>query len=185
MSSDNNAEMGLPIEVGQQVPNVSFPVRVETEDGIDWGSMNTTDEFAGKRVILFGLPGAFTPTCSSQQVPGFEGNFMKFQSLGIDAIYCLSVNDCFAMQEWSEKMGIQKVIFLPDGNGEFTHKFGAEVKKSNLGFGMRSWRYACILNDGKVEKMFIEDGFQDNCESDPFEVSNAETVMEYLGNKED
>jgi peroxiredoxin len=182
--SDNNAEMGLPIEVGQQVPNVSFPVRIEQDGEIVWGSLNTTEEFAGKRVILFGLPGAFTPTCSSQQVPGFEGNYKKFQALGIDEIYCLSVNDCFAMKEWRSNLQIENIVFLPDGNGEFTHKFGAEVRKSNLGFGMRSWRYACVLNDGKVEKMFIEDGFEDNCESDPFEISNAETVMQYLGNQE-
>ena len=176
--SDNNAEMGLPIEVGQEVPNVSFPVRIDGE----WSWVNTKEQFAGKRVILFGLPGAFTPTCSSQQVPGFQNNNMKFKTLGIDAIYCLSVNDCFIMNKWQEDLDAMDIVFLPDGNGEFTHKFGAECKKSNLGFGMRSWRYACVLNDGKVEKMFIEEGFSDNCETDPFEVSSAETVMEYLGN---
>ena len=183
MSSDNNAEMGLPIEVGQQVPNVDFPVRVPNEDGETvWGTLNSETEFAGKRVIIFGLPGAFTPTCSSQQVPGYEGNFKKFQALQIDDIYCISVNDCFVMAEWRDSLGVENVKFIPDGNGEFTHKFGAECKKSNLGFGFRSWRYAAVLNDGKVEKMFIEDGFSDNIESDPFLISNAETVLEYLGN---
>mgnify|MGYP003312312121 CR=1 FL=1 len=182
MISDNNAIMGLPIEVGQEVPNVDFPVRVENEQGdIDWGVVNTTEEFAGKRVIIFGLPGAFTPTCSSQQVPGYEGNFKKFQALQIDGIYCISVNDCFVMNSWRKELGSQNIVFLPDGNGEFTHKFGAECEKSNLGFGYRSWRYAAVLNDGKVEKMFIEEGFCDNIESDPFLVSNAETVLEYLG----
>tara|TARA_B110000008_G_scaffold230277_1_gene233036 strand:+ start:130 stop:711 length:582 start_codon:yes stop_codon:yes gene_type:complete len=177
-NSDNNAIMGLEILKGQEVPDVNFPVRVNG----DWGNINSTEEFAGKRVIIFGLPGAFTPTCSSQQVPGFQENFKKFQSLQIDGIYCISVNDTFVMNEWKESLGATDITFLPDGNGEFTHKFGAEVKKSNLGFGMRSWRYAAVLNDGKVEKMFIEDGFCDNIESDPFLVSNAETVMEYLGN---
>ena len=136
MSSDNNAEMGLPIEVGQEVPNVDFPVRVDGE----WSNINTTEEFAGKRVIIFGLPGAFTPTCSTQQVPGFQENFKKFQTLQIDGIYCISVNDTFVMNEWRDSLGATDITFLPDGNGEFTHKFGAEVRKSNLGFGMRSWR---------------------------------------------
>jgi peroxiredoxin len=182
MSSDNNAVMGLPIEVGQQVPNVDFPIRVPNEEGeMSWGSLNSLTEFAGKRVIIFGLPGAFTPTCSSQQVPGYEGNYKKFQSLKIDEIYCISVNDCFVMAEWRESLGTENIKFLPDGNGEFTHKFGAECKKSNLGFGYRSWRYAAVLNDGIVEKMFIEEGFSDNMESDPFLISNAETVLEYLG----
>ena len=180
--SDNNAEMGLPIEVGQEVPNVDFPVRVTDEEGQQkWGSINSTQEFAGKRVIIFGLPGAFTPTCSTQQVPGFEGHFKKFQALQIDGIYCISVNDCFVMDSWRKELGVENVVFLPDGNGEFTHKIGAEVKKANLGFGMRSWRYAAVLNDGKIEKMFIEEGFCDNHTEDPFLVSNAETVMEYLG----
>lgn len=181
--SDNNAEMGLPIEIGQQVPNVDFPVRIKNEEGeLEWSVINSTEEFAGKRVIIFGLPGAFTPTCSSQQVPGYEGNYKKFQALKIDQIYCISVNDSFVMQEWRYSLGVDHLVFLPDGNGEFTHKFGAECKKSNLGFGYRSWRYAAILNDGKVEKMFIEDGFCDNHDEDPFLVSNAETVLEYLGN---
>ena len=177
--SDNNAIMGLPIEVGQEVPNVDFPVRVNGE----WGKINTIEEFAGKRVIIFGLPGAFTPTCSSKQVPGFEGHFKKFQALQIDGIYCISVNDCFVMDSWRKELGVENVVFLPDGNGEFTHKIGAEVKKANLGFGMRSWRYAAVLNDGKIEKMFIEEGFCDNHTEDPFLVSNAETVLEWLGNR--
>jgi peroxiredoxin len=182
MSSDNNAVMGLPIEVGQEVPNVNFPIRIENEHGeMDWSYINSTVEFAGKRVIIFGLPGAFTPTCSSEQVPGYEGHFKKFQSLGIDQIYCISVNDCFVMKSWQMSIDAEQIVFLPDGNGEFTHKFGAECKKSNLGFGYRSWRYAAVLNDGKVEKMFIEEGFADNIESDPFLISNAETVLEYLG----
>ena len=114
---------------------------------------------------------------------GYEGNYKKFQSLKIDEIYCVSVNDCFVMAEWRTAMGVENVKFLPDGNGEFTHKFGAECKKSNLGFGYRSWRYAAVLNDGKIEKMFIEEGFCDNHTEDPFLVSNAETVLEWLGNR--
>jgi peroxiredoxin len=182
-NSDNKAIMGLEILEGHEIPNVDFPIRVENEQGVlEWGVLNSTKEFAGKRVILFGLPGAFTPTCSTKQVPGYQGNFKKFQSLKIDGIYCISVNDAFVMNEWRHSLGAKDIFFLPDGNGEFTHKFGAEVKKSNLGFGFRSWRYAAVINDGKVEKMFIEEGFQDNIESDPFLVSNAETVLEYLGN---
>lgn len=173
----NEVEMGLPIEVGQEVPDVDWMVR----DNEEWSVLNSTKEFAGKRVILFGLPGAFTPTCSTQQLPRYEANFKKFQALKIDAIYCLSVNDAFTMNAWFELQGIKNVIPIPDGNGEFTHKFGAEVKKSNLGFGYRSWRYAVVINDGKVEHLFAEEGFTDNADSDPYEFSKPEYVMQHLG----
>jgi len=172
----NEVEMGLPIEEGQQVPDVDWPIRSNGE----WETLNSTEEFAGKRVILFGLPGAFTPTCSTQQLPSFEANFKKFQALKIDDIYCLSVNDTFTMNAWFKELGIVNVKPIPDGNGEFTHKFGAEVKKSNLGFGYRSWRYAVVINDGKVEQLFAEEGFTDNAESDPYEFSKPEYIMQHL-----
>ena len=182
-NSDNNAIMGLPIEVGQEVPNVNFPIRVENEEGeLEWGNINSTEEFAGKRVIIFGLPGAFTPTCSSQQVPGFEGHFRKFQALQIDGIYCISVNDCFVMKEWRDFLGVHNITFLPDGNGEFTHKIGAEVKKSNLGFGMRSWRYAAIFDSGKVLQFFPEPGRDDNHLDDPYMISKPQHMIKEVKN---
>ena len=168
--------MGKPLEVGMSLPEVIVPVRV---DG-DFVMLDTKEQFADKRVILFGLPGAFTPTCSSQQLPGFEKLFSQFQEKGIDEIYCVSVNDSFVMNAWFELKGIVNVKPLADGNGEFTHKIGAECKKSNVGFGYRSWRYAVVLNDGLVESVFIEEGFQDNIESDPYEASSPENVLSNL-----
>jgi peroxiredoxin len=168
--------MGKPLEVGMSLPEVIVPVRV---DG-DFVMLDTKEQFADKRVILFGLPGAFTPTCSSQQLPGFEKLFSQFQEKGIDEIYCVSVNDSFVMNAWFDGQGIENVRPLPDGNGEFTHEIGAECRKSNLGFGMRSWRYAVVANNGIVEQVFIEEGYQDNAENDPYEVSTPENVLENL-----
>jgi peroxiredoxin len=141
--------MGLEIIEGEtRVPEVILPQRV----GGEFVTLDTQQQFAGKRVIVFGLPGAFTPTCSTQQLPGFDENFEKFQEKGIDEIYCVSVNDTFVMNSWFESLGIKNVYPLPDGNGEFTHLIGAECSKSNLGFGYRSWRYAAVVNDGVIEK---------------------------------
>jgi len=169
--------MGLEIIEGEtRVPEVILPQRV----GGEFVALDTVEQFAGKRVIVFGLPGAFTPTCSTQQLPGFDENFEKFQEKGIDEIYCVSVNDTFVMNSWFESLGIKNVYPLPDGNGEFTHLIGAECSKSNLGFGYRSWRYAIVVNDGVIEKAFIEDGYQDNAESDPYEFSSPENLLENL-----
>ena len=161
------------INVGDNLPDVNMPVRV---DG-DFVLLNTTEQFAGKRVIIFALPGAFTPTCSSFQLPGFETMFSKFQEKGVDEVYCLSVNDSFVMNSWFEAQGVQNVRPLPDGNGEFTELVGASVKKANLGFGVRSWRYAMVVNDNVVEHVFAEEGFGDNIDTDPYEVSAPENVL--------
>ena len=161
------------INVGDNLPDVNMPVRV---DG-DFVLLNTTEQFSGKRVIIFALPGAFTPTCSSFQLPGFETMFSKFQEKGIDEVYCLSVNDSFVMNSWFEAQGVQNVRPLPDGNGEFTELVGASVKKANLGFGVRSWRYAMVVNDNVVEHVFAEEGFGDNIDTDPYEVSAPENVL--------
>jgi len=138
------------------------------------------DLFMSKRVVLFGLPGAFTPTCSSKQLPGFEKNYAKIKKLGIDEIYCTSVNDGFVMGAWFKDLGIKKVKWLADGNGVIADSLGMLVEKSNLGFGMRSWRYAAIIRNGMVEAMFDEEGFEDNCETDPYEASTPENVLKYL-----
>lgn len=161
------------INVGDNLPSVNMPVRA---DG-DWVLLNTTEQFADKRVVIFALPGAFTPTCSSFQLPGFETMFSQFQEKGIDEIYCLSVNDSFVMNSWFEAQGVQNVRPLPDGNGEFTELVGASVKKANLGFGVRSWRYAMVVNNNVVEQVFAEEGFGDNIDTDPYEVSTPENVL--------
>lgn len=168
--------MSTLINVGETLPEVTMPFRAEG----DWKYLNTKEQFAGKRVVIFALPGAFTPTCSSFQLPGFETMFSQFQEKGIEDIYCLSVNDSFVMNSWFEAQGIENVKPLPDGNGEFTEYVGASVAKANVGFGIRSWRYAMVVNDNVVEAVFAEEGFGDNIESDPYEVSTPENVLENL-----
>ena len=142
--------------------------------------INTTDIFKDKRVVLFGLPGAFTPTCSTKQVPGYEYLFSQFQEKGISEIWCTSVNDQFVMGQWWRNLKVQNINFLPDGNGQIARRMGMLVKKENLGFGYRSWRYAVVINNGEVEKLFAEAGIEDDHGEDPYEMSKPETVLKYL-----
>jgi thioredoxin-dependent peroxiredoxin len=167
------------------VPDVVFKTRVRDEsvpgpNPYRWQDLTTQEIFRGKKVVVFSLPGAFTPTCSSNHLPRYEELYDEFKALGIDAIICISVNDAFVMFQWGKHVGAQKVFLLPDGNGEFTRKLGMLVDKSNLGFGMRSWRYSMLVNDGQIEKVFIEPDFGDNCPIDPFQVSDADTMLAYL-----
>jgi peroxiredoxin len=167
------------------VPGVVFKTRVRDEsvggeNPFRWQDRTTKELFGSKRVVVLALPGAFTPTCSSTHLPGYEKHYDDLKALGIDEVYCLSVNDAFVMFQWGKHQGVEKVKLLPDGNGEFTRKMGMLVEKSNLGFGMRSWRYSMIVDDEQVEKMFVEPGFSDNCPTDPFEVSDADTMLAYL-----
>ncbi|SMP12581.1 peroxiredoxin [Shimia sagamensis] len=173
------------MQVGVKVPNVVFKTRVRDEavggpNPFRWQDMTSDDYFKGKRVILFSLPGAFTPTCSTYQLPGFEENFAKFQELGVDGIYCMSVNDSFVMNKWAEAQGVKNVNVIPDGSGEFTRKVGMLVRKDNLGFGLRSWRYAAIINDGVVEAWFEEPGLEDNHGEDPYGESAPENLLKFL-----
>ena len=168
-----------------RVPDVVFKTRVRDEsvegpNPFRWQDRTTQEIFGGKRVALFSLPGAFTPTCSSTHLPRYEALYEEIKAQGIDEIICLSVNDAFVMFQWGKAQGAEKVFLLPDGNGEFTRKMGMLVDKSNLGFGMRSWRYSMVVNDGEVEKIFSEPDFGDNCPTDPFEVSDADTMLAYL-----
>ena len=169
----------------EQVPNVVFKTRVRDEsvtgpNPFRWQDRTTEEIFGGKRVVLFALPGAFTPTCSSTHLPRYEELYDEFKAQKIDEIICLSVNDAFVMFQWGKQQGAKNVFLLPDGNGEFSRKMGMLVEKSNLGFGMRSWRYAMIVNDCEIEKIFVEPGFSDNYVEDPFEVSDADTVLAFL-----
>ncbi|WP_299642030.1 peroxiredoxin [uncultured Ruegeria sp.] len=170
---------------GAKLPDVTFHTRVR-DDSIEganpfrWEDKTTADYFAGKRVILFSLPGAFTPTCSTYQLPGFENGYADFTAMGIDEIYCMSVNDSFVMNKWAQDQGLKNVKVIPDGSAEFTRKMGMLVDKDNLGFGMRSWRYAAIVNDGVVEAWFEEPGLMDNCPEDPYGVSSPENLMKHL-----
>lgn len=169
----------------ERVPDVVFKTRVRDEsvggpNPFRWQDLTTQEIFGGKKVVLFSLPGAFTPTCSSTHLPRYEELFDEFRGLGIDAVICLSVNDAFVMFQWGKQQGVKNVFLLPDGSGEFTRKMGMLVRKDNLGFGMRSWRYSMYVNDGVIEKMFIEPEFGDDCPIDPFEVSDADTMLNYL-----
>lgn len=167
------------------VPSVLFKTRVRDEliegpNPYRWEDVTTFDLFAGKRVVLFSLPGAFTPTCSTFQLPGFEHEFPEFQKLGIDDIYCVSVNDAFVMNAWAKDQGLKNVKVIPDGSASFTRKMGMLVRKDNLGFGERSWRYACVINNGKIEKWFIEPNPEDNCPVDPYGETSPENILAWL-----
>ena len=167
------------------VPDVRFKTRVRDDSiGGDnpyrWQDTASKDIFEGRRVVVFALPGAFTPTCSSTHLPRYEELYEEFSALGIDDIYCLSVNDAFVMFQWAKHIGAERVKMLPDGNADFTRRMGMLVNKNNLGFGPRSWRYAMVVNDGEIEQMFVEPGLEDECATDPFEVSDADTVLAWL-----
>ncbi|MGZ8226406.1 MAG: redoxin family protein [Methylococcaceae bacterium] len=167
------------------VPDVVFKTRVRDESiGGDnpfrWQDVSTDDIFKGKKIVVLALPGAFTPTCSSTHLPGFEANYAELLAQGVDEVYCLSVNDAFTMFQWGKHLGINQVKMLPDGNGDFTRLMGMLVKKENLGFGHRSWRYTMLVDDKKIVKLFSEPGLADNCPDDPFTVSDATTMLNYL-----
>ncbi|UXU76208.1 MULTISPECIES: peroxiredoxin [unclassified Paracoccus (in: a-proteobacteria)] len=173
------------MKVGFKLPQVTFRTRVRDEsvggpNPYRWQGMTTADYFAGKRVVLFSLPGAFTPTCSTYQLPGYEKAADEMAALGIDAIYCMSVNDSFVMNQWAKAQNLNHVKVIPDGSGEFTEKLGMLVRKDNLGFGARSWRYAAIVDDGVIEAWFEEPGRMDDCPEDPYGASAPEAVLEWL-----
>ena len=157
---------------GNAVPNVTF----RTRQGHEWVDKTSDDIFKGKSVIVFSLPGAFTPTCSSSHVPRFNQLVPQFNAQGIDDVVCISVNDAFVMNEWQRSQKAQRLTFLPDGNGEFSDKMGLLVGKEDLGFGRRSWRYSMLVRDGVIEKMFIEPEEP----GDPYGVSDADTMLTYL-----
>src|SRR6476659_4645283 len=157
---------------GKQVPDVAFRV---LRNG-DWATVTTDEIFAKKNVVVFSLPGAFTPTCSSTHLPRFNELAPVFKAQGIDAIVCISVNDPFVMEEWGKDQEAANITLLPDGNGEFTEGMGMLVDKTDLNFGKRSWRYSMLVRDGKIEKQFLEPQEP----GDPFKVSDADTMLKYL-----
>lgn len=162
-----------------QVPYVDFIFR----EGGEFVTRTSKEIFSGKRVVLFALPGAFTPTCTNQQLPGFEAAYNEIKGYGIDEVYCLSVNDAFVMNAWFDSLNIQNVKALPDGNGAFTASAGMAVQKTDVGFAVRSWRYALVLNDGAIEWTGVEEGKRDNASDDPYEASTPDRVIQYLQTK--
>ena len=157
---------------GKRVPEVTF----RTRRGHEWVDVTSAELFDGKTVVVFSLPGAFTPTCSSSHVPRYNQLAPVFEAHGVDDILCVSVNDAFVMNEWQKSQKADRIHFIPDGNGEFTDGMGMLVGKEDLGFGKRSWRYSMLVRDGLVEKMFVES----EVPGDPFEVSDADTMLAYL-----
>lgn len=171
--------------MNHQVPQITFKTRVRDEsvEGLNpyrWQDVASDEIFAGKKIIVFALPGAFTPTCSNTHLPGYEMHYQEFRDAGIDEVYCLSVNDAFTMFQWGIHQGVENVKLLPDGSGDFTRLMGMLVRKDNLGFGLRSWRYSMLVDDGDIKQVFSEAGKQDNFPDDPFEVSDADTMLAYI-----
>tara|TARA_R100000234_G_C4978243_1_gene169497 strand:+ start:195 stop:728 length:534 start_codon:yes stop_codon:yes gene_type:complete len=174
--------MNVDPKVGELVPQVVFKTRVRDESiGGDnpykWQDVTTDDLFAGKRVVLFSLPGAFTPTCSTYQLPGFEALYEQFKEKGVDEIYCMSVNDTFVMNAWAKDQNLKNVKVIPDGNGEFVEGLGMLVEKNNLGFGKRSWRFAALVSDRVITNWFEEPGHVDNADDDPYGETKPENVL--------
>ena len=189
-----------PVTAGKTVPNVTFRTRTrvpksgpDDTNPFDWKDIDTASLFKGKRSVIFSLPGAFTPTCSSTHVPGYEAKYAELKAQGIDEVYCLSVNDAFVMRQWGLSLGLpedktegslgfKNVKLLPDGAALFTRGMGLSCKWiENRGFGERSWRYSAVIGpDMEVEKIFTEPGYEQDFAPDPFTCSDADTMLEYL-----
>ena len=173
----------------RSIPETIFKTRVRDEsiggpNPFRWQDVSTSDIFKGKRVVVFSLPGAFTPTCSNEQCPAFERYYDEFKKLGVDDVVCISVNDAFVMFQWAKNLGLKNVKLLPDGSGHFTRRMGMLINKEHLGFGYRSWRYVMVVNDGVIEKWYEEPGINDDgSDEDPYTVTNPEVVLEYLQGK--
>lgn len=171
--------------VPSRVPDVMFHTRVRNDalggpNPFEWKDVASSEIFNGRRVVLFGVPGAFTPACSESHLPGYEDHHDEFRQLGIDRIVCLSVNDAFVMFQWAKSRAIEKIMMLPDGNGDFTRLMGLLVNRSHHGMNMRSWRYSMLVNDCVIEKVFIEPGVRDNPSGVGVTISGAETMLSYL-----
>lgn len=167
------------------VPDVEFQTRVRNEalggpNPFEWKTITTDDIFAGNKVVLFGLPGAFTPACSEEHLPGYEKHFDELIAAGADKVVCTSVNDAFVMFQWAKAQGISKVFMLPDGNGTFARRLGMLVDRKAQGMGLRSWRYSMFVDDKKIDKIFAEPGMRDDPPGVPLQDSGAEAMLEYL-----
>jgi peroxiredoxin len=173
--------------IDRHIPDVTLKTRVrdETVDGPNpfrWQDLNVRDAFAGKKVVVFSLPGAFTPTCSNEQCPNFERLYDTFRSAGVDEVYCISVNDAFVMHQWGKSLGLKNVKLLPDGSGHFTRRMGMLIDKDHVGFGLRSWRYAMIIEDNRVTGWFEEPGINDDgSDQDPYGETAPDKILAALG----
>ena len=169
----------------QTVPDAVFHTRVRNpalggDNPFEWQAVTSAQIFDGRRIVLFALPGAFTPACSESHLPGYERLHGAFMAEGIDEVICLSVNDAFVMHQWAQAQGITQVRMLPDGNGEFTRKMGMLVDRSAQGMGMRSWRYSMLVENGEITCLKTEPEFQDNPAGVPVQVSDAQTMLDHI-----
>lgn len=169
----------------QAVPDSIFYTRIRNDtlagpNPFEWKQLTSDDVFKARKVVLFALPGAFTPACSESHLPGYEQLHDELIEAGAEKVICLAVNDAFVMYHWARSRDIKKVFMLPDGNGDFTRKMGMLVKRTSTGMGMRSWRYSMFVDDRKIRKMFIEPGFADDPPGVPLECSGAQTMLSYL-----
>ena len=169
--------------INRTIPDVNLKTRVRDEsvggpNPFRWQDFNVREEFAGKKVAIFSLPGAFTPTCSNEQCPSFELMYDEFRAAGIDEVYCISVNDAFVMYQWGKNLGLKNVKLLPDGSGNFTRRMGMLIDKDHLGFGMRSWRYSMIVDDNTITHWFEEPGINDvGSDNDPYGETTPEKLL--------
>jgi peroxiredoxin len=172
--------------IDRTIPDVTLKTRVrdDTVDGPNpfrWQDFRVREEFAGRKIVIFSLPGAFTPTCSNEQCPNFDRLADEFKALGVEDLYCISVNDAFVMFQWGKTLGLKNVKLLPDGSGEFTRRMGMLINKDHVGFGMRSWRYAMVVEDNRITHWFEEPGINDiGDDQDPYGETSPEKLLEKL-----
>jgi len=178
--------------VNNRIYDNTFKFRIDDTDekggctfiGGSWVDKSTDELFKGKKIVMFGLPGAFTPTCSGEQLPSYDEHYEKFKALGVDDVYCVSVNDAFVMNAWARDLNIKNVKMIPDGDGRFTRSLGMLVNKPVQGFGLRSWRYSTLIDNREIIQWFEEPGLNNlGLDDDPYEVSDPLTMLEYLGSK--
>lgn len=171
---------------GRRIPTVTFKTRVRDEsvggeNPFRWQDLSSDEMFRKRRVALFSLPGAYTPVCSTRQCPSYDAFYPEIRALGVDEVYCVSVNDAFVMYQWGRYLGLKNIKLIPDGNGDFTRRMGMLVYKGHLGFGFRSWRYSMVANDCMIEKWFEEPDINDiGADEDPYTVTSPEAMLEYL-----
>ena len=173
--------------IGRAVPAVTFKTRVRDEriggdNPYRWQDVHSDEIFKGRRVVVFSLPGAFTPVCTTAQCPAYEQAYETLRGMGIDEVHCISVNDAFVMFQWAKHLGIRRLKLIPDGSGHFTRRMGMLVNKEHLGFGYRSWRYSMVVRDGVIEHFNEEPGINDEgSDDDPYTVTDPEVIIDYLG----
>lgn len=177
--------------IGRRVPSVTFKIRerdasIGGDNPYRWRDLNSDDIFAGRRIAVFSLPGAFTPVCSGEQCPAYERQYADIRRHGVDEVYCISVNDAFVMFNWARHLSIRNLKLIPDGSGHFTRRMGMLVDKDHLGFGFRSWRYSMVVTDAVIEQFFEEPGINDSgADDDPYTVTAPEVMLDYLQRSQD